>query len=149
MLITPSHPSAGSTSPSKDELWAWSGILWISFNFKNYDDIVFGDPMLSMWFRLYVWHNGEWLLGSHRHVLCKQCISDALFPPTTKTVNVYRCHVNQSEGVELRILNETSPKVRCVMIHWASYQVRKIAGCACTGNRQRFPHPPSSKETAG
>ena len=30
---------------------------------------------------------------------------------------------------------------RCVILSlaWASYQIRKIAGCACTGNAGRFP----------
>ena len=32
-----------------------------------------------------------------------------------------------------------------LIVPWASYQIRKITGCAC---RERFPPPPISKETA-
>ena len=31
---------------------------------------------------------------------------------------------------------------------WASYQIRKIMGCACAGNAWNVFHPPTSKETA-
>ena len=34
-----------------------------------------------------------------------------------------------------------------VSASWASYQIRKIAGCVCTGNAGLFPPPPTSKET--
>ena len=31
---------------------------------------------------------------------------------------------------------------------WASYQIRKIVGCACAGNAGNVSPPPTSKETA-
>ena len=34
------------------------------------------------------------------------------------------------------------------VISWASYQIRKIAGCACAGNAGNVFPPPTSKETA-
>ena len=34
------------------------------------------------------------------------------------------------------------------MSPWTSYQIRKIAVCACAGNAGKVPSPPNSKETA-
>ena len=49
-------------------------------------------------------------------------------------------------GLQKRRRGNQQPSI--VTLAWASFQIRKIAGCACTGNTgNSFPPPPNSKET--
>ena len=81
------------------------------------------------------------LLSSHRQ---RNCLSNSLFGLTPKP----RIAIFSAWPVTGGFPSQRTSKVRSVSMPWASYQIRKIAGCACAGNawnvfpRRRFQREP-------
>ena len=86
--------------------------------------------------------SGRYLRLHERSVVCWDTavtllisITSAIFP-THISKYIFRHHT-----FVYRVIKHTTTP-------WTSYQIRKIAGCACAGNPGKFSPPPTSKETA-